>query len=174
MAKRARHYPARPDQGHHRTLAALPYRRAAVASRRAPGEPAGSRRLWPAAGLDRRTRLPRDRHPWPDRALCAGRGCSRTRAGDGAACGFARTARSLWPGRAAAGRGQALGQDHRPLGGRALRSTHLGVGPHLMIANPAAILGVVALLAAVICAVVLVLLRPVLQRYALARPDARS
>ena len=43
-----------------------------------------------------------------------------------------------------------------------------------MIANPAAILGVVALLAAVICAVVIVLLRPVLQRYALARPNARS
>ncbi|BAM88498.1 UDP-phosphate N-acetylglucosaminyl 1-phosphate transferase [Bradyrhizobium oligotrophicum S58] len=43
-----------------------------------------------------------------------------------------------------------------------------------MIANPAAILGVVALLAAVICAVVILLLRPVLQRYALARPNARS
>ncbi|MGC2775108.1 MAG: glycosyltransferase family 4 protein [Bradyrhizobium sp.] len=43
-----------------------------------------------------------------------------------------------------------------------------------MIANPAAILVVVALLAAVMCAVLIVLLRPLLQRYALARPNARS
>jgi len=43
-----------------------------------------------------------------------------------------------------------------------------------MIANPAEILIVVALLAAVICAVLIMLLRPLLQRYALARPNARS
>ncbi|MFN5688775.1 MAG: glycosyl transferase, partial [Bradyrhizobium sp.] len=43
-----------------------------------------------------------------------------------------------------------------------------------MIANPAAIAVAVTLLAAAICAVLIVLLRPVLQRYALARPNARS
>ena len=43
-----------------------------------------------------------------------------------------------------------------------------------MIANPAAIAVSVTLLAAAICAVLIVLLRPVLQRYALARPNARS
>ncbi|MGJ4892240.1 glycosyl transferase [Bradyrhizobium sp. HKCCYLS3077] len=43
-----------------------------------------------------------------------------------------------------------------------------------MIANPATILALVALLAAVMCAVLIVLLRPLLQRYALARPNARS
>ena len=44
----------------------------------------------------------------------------------------------------------------------------------MMIANPAAILAMVALIAAVMCAVLIVLLRPLLQRYALARPNARS
>src|SRR4051794_17734872 len=43
-----------------------------------------------------------------------------------------------------------------------------------MIADPTAILVVVGLIAAVICAVLIVLLRPLLQRYALARPNARS
>ncbi|MGJ5178185.1 glycosyl transferase [Bradyrhizobium oligotrophicum] len=43
-----------------------------------------------------------------------------------------------------------------------------------MIAHPAAILLAIALLAAVMCAVLIVLLRPLLQRYALARPNARS
>ncbi|MGJ5205658.1 glycosyl transferase [Bradyrhizobium sp. HKCCYLR20261] len=43
-----------------------------------------------------------------------------------------------------------------------------------MITNPATILALIALLAAVMCAVLIVLLRPLLQRYALARPNARS
>ncbi|WP_315721161.1 MULTISPECIES: glycosyl transferase [unclassified Bradyrhizobium] len=43
-----------------------------------------------------------------------------------------------------------------------------------MIADPAAILVGIALLSAAMCAVLIVLLRPLLQRYALARPNARS
>ncbi|MGY3451110.1 glycosyl transferase [Bradyrhizobium sp. USDA 4353] len=43
-----------------------------------------------------------------------------------------------------------------------------------MIAHPTTVLAVIALLAAVMCAVSIVLLRPLLQRYALARPNARS
>ncbi|CCD93649.1 putative Glycosyl transferase, group 4; undecaprenyl-phosphate N-acetylglucosaminyl 1-phosphate transferase [Bradyrhizobium sp. ORS 375] len=43
-----------------------------------------------------------------------------------------------------------------------------------MIATPAANAALIALLAAVMCAVAIVLLRPLLQRYALARPNARS
>ncbi|MGJ4932571.1 glycosyl transferase [Bradyrhizobium sp. HKCCYLS2038] len=43
-----------------------------------------------------------------------------------------------------------------------------------MIADPAAIVVAIAVLAAVMCAVLIVLLRPLLQRYALARPNARS
>ncbi|GLH77369.1 glycosyl transferase [Bradyrhizobium sp. SSBR45G] len=43
-----------------------------------------------------------------------------------------------------------------------------------MIANPAAIVVAIALIAAGMCAVLIVLLRPLLQRYALARPNARS
>ncbi|CAL78889.1 putative Glycosyl transferase, group 4; Putative undecaprenyl-phosphate N-acetylglucosaminyl 1-phosphate transferase [Bradyrhizobium sp. ORS 278] len=43
-----------------------------------------------------------------------------------------------------------------------------------MIASPAANAALIALLAAVMCAVSIVLLRPLLQRYALARPNARS
>ncbi|CCE00976.1 glycosyl transferase [Bradyrhizobium sp. STM 3809] len=43
-----------------------------------------------------------------------------------------------------------------------------------MITNPAANVAIIALLAAMMCALLLVLLRPLLQRYALARPNARS
>ncbi|MGJ4972126.1 MULTISPECIES: glycosyl transferase [unclassified Bradyrhizobium] len=43
-----------------------------------------------------------------------------------------------------------------------------------MIADPTAVLAAIAVLAAAMCAILIVLLRPVLQRYALARPNARS
>ncbi|WP_315803506.1 glycosyl transferase [Bradyrhizobium sp. SZCCHNS3002] len=43
-----------------------------------------------------------------------------------------------------------------------------------MIAHPTGVLAAIAVLAAAMCGVLIVLLRPVLQRYALARPNARS
>src|SRR5262249_5131612 len=135
------------------------------------------------------SRVSGDRQGERDRAAGAGRQRSRTRRRHQATHRLTGPARPLWRGRTQA-RGRAVhGEQHRTHDGRALpppgerprtgagRALTGARGPQPAMATSSGswfsgLLVVVA--AAIVCAGLIVVLQPLLKRYAVARPNARS